>query len=417
MINTSNERRPFLSEVIEPELFKKGQANIVVAPCHSGKTTAAVTRIASLASTPERVLFLIDTTAGKQALLKRGETARYTQKWLDEIKHEWWGELLSGSGIRVMTYHQLGYQLQDHPNFMENIEVVVCDEMHNLIKFLNIERTQNKKSIEEGWGSMGNPCEIALNELCRISAKQENVPLVVIITATIKAVSKELHARSVPTEYFDYTQRAYSDRSKRIIYYDNLNQVLDDLGDNRAIIYIPTINPMKEAAQYADDGWRNICCLWGLHNTDHTMTEQQLQLRDAILTTKRIPDDVDLLFINAAYETSININNEDYRTVIVHSSNPDVHTQVRGRLRHDIDTLYLHDSNHEHVSDYFPEEYLDKFLTTKETRAISEKMDLRNSNGQILKWPTIRDKLANDGYTIDYIKKGGIRGYVIHKRT
>lgn len=417
MTNTSNEKRPFLSKVIEPELLKKGQANIVVAPCHSGKTTAAVTRIAPLASALEKVLFLIDTTAGKQALLNRDETARYTQKWLNEIKSEWWGELLAGNGIRVMTYHQLGYQLQDHPDFMENIEVVVCDEMHNLIKFLNIERAQNKKSIAEGWGSMGNPCEIALDELCRISAKQDNVPLVVIITATINAVSKELHSRGVPTEYFDYSQKAYCDRSQNIVYYDKLSQVLDDLGDNRAIIYVPTINAMKEAALYADDGWRNICCLWGLHNTDHVMTEQQLQVRDAILATRRIPDDVDLLFINAAYETSINIDNEDYRTVIVHSSNPDVHTQVRGRLRHDIDTLYLHDSNHEHVSDYFPEEYLDKFLTTKETKAIAEKMNLRNSNGQMLKWPSVRDKLANDGYTIDNIKKRGIRGYVIHKRS
>ena len=135
MPDPNSKKLPFLSHVIEPERFKKGQANIVIAPCHSGKTTAAVTRIAPLASANERVLFLIDTTAGKQALLKREETARYTQKWLEEIKHEWWGSLLSGNGIRVMSYHQLGYQLQEHPDFMDNIDVVVCDEMHNLIKY------------------------------------------------------------------------------------------------------------------------------------------------------------------------------------------------------------------------------------------------------------------------------------------
>lgn len=416
MSDQINEKLPYLSEVIETALFKKGQANIVIAPCHSGKSTAAVTKIASLATANEKVLFLIDTTAGKQALLKREETARYTQRWLEEIQHEWWGELLSGNGIRVMTYHQLGYQIHDHPDFMENIDVVVCDEMHNLIKFLNIERAQNKKFIEDSRGSAGNPCKIALDELCRIATTKENSPLVVIITATINAVSKELHKRNVPTEYFDYTQKVNCDRSNRIIYYDKLSHALNNLGDNRAIIYIPTIQAMKEAAQQADDGWRNICCLWGLYNTDHIMTDQQHKVREAILATRRIPDDIDLLFINAAYETSINIDNEDFRMVIVHSSNPDVQTQVRGRLRHDIDTLYLHDSDHEHVSDYFPEEYLGRFLTAKETRAIAEKMDLRNSNGQQLKWPSVRDKLANDGYTIDNLKKNGIRGYVIHKR-
>lgn len=416
MAEQSNEKLPYLSDIIETDCFKRGQANIVIAPCHSGKTTAAVTKIAPLASIPEKVLLLIDTTAGKQALLRREDTARYTQQWLEEIQHEWWGSLVSGDGIRVMTYHQLGYQIQEHPDFMKNIEVVVCDEMHNLIKFLNIERAQNRKSIENGWGSMGNPCEVALNELHRISAAKENAPLVVVITATVNAVSKEFHASNVPSEYFDYTQKAYCDHSKKIIYYDKLSQVLEQLETDRAIIYIPTINEMKKAAQLADDGWRNICCLWGLHNTDHTMTDEQLKVRDTILTTRRIPNDIDLLFVNAAYETSINIDNEDFCTVIVHSSNPDVQTQVRGRLRHDIDTLYLHDSNHEHVSHYFPGEYLDRFLTARETREVAEKMNLRNSNGQQLKWPSVRDKLASDGYIIDKLKKRGIRGYVIHKR-
>lgn len=416
MSNQNKDRLPFLSEVIETECFKRGQANIVIAPCHSGKTTAAVTKIASLASANEKVLFLIDTTAGKQALLNREETARYSQEWLEEIKNEWWGELFSGNGIRVMTYHQLGYQLQDHPDFLQNIDVIVCDEMHNLIKFLNIERAQNKKSIEEQWGSMGIPCEIALKELCKIAAKQEDIPLLVIITATINAVSKELDARNVPVEYFDYTQKAYSDCSKEIVYYDDLNKVLNDLGDKRAIIYVPMIGSMKEKALQADDGWRNICCLWGLHNTDHIMTKQQLEVRNAILATKRIPENVDLLFINAAYETSINIENEDFRVVIVHSSNPDVQTQVRGRLRHDIDTLYLHDSQHEHIGHYFPEKYLNQFLTAKETREIAEAMNLRNDKGQILMWPSISRKLANNGYIIDKIKQNGVRGSIVRKR-
>ena len=241
-MNQNKKALPFLSAVIEPDLFKKGQANIVIAPCHSGKTTAAVTKIAPMASVNEKVLLLIDTTAGKQALLKREETARYTERWLKEIQHEWWGELLSGNGIRVMTYHQLGYQLEEHPDFMKNIEIVICDEMHNLIKFLNIERAQNSQSIKDGWGSMGNPCEIALDKLCEIASKQEDAPLLVIITATVNAVSKELHSRNVSAEYFDYTQRAYSDSSKEIAYYDDLNKILNDLGDKKAIVYVQVIS-------------------------------------------------------------------------------------------------------------------------------------------------------------------------------
>ena len=33
--------KPYLSEVLDLSALRKGRANIIVAPCHSGKTTAA----------------------------------------------------------------------------------------------------------------------------------------------------------------------------------------------------------------------------------------------------------------------------------------------------------------------------------------------------------------------------------------
>lgn len=46
--------RPFLSKILEVEKLKKGQANIIVAPCHSGKTTAMKDIISTHASRPEK---------------------------------------------------------------------------------------------------------------------------------------------------------------------------------------------------------------------------------------------------------------------------------------------------------------------------------------------------------------------------
>ena len=34
-------KKPYLSEVLDYAALQKGRANIIVAPCHSGKTTAA----------------------------------------------------------------------------------------------------------------------------------------------------------------------------------------------------------------------------------------------------------------------------------------------------------------------------------------------------------------------------------------
>ena len=64
----NEEDLPFLSDVIEIERFKKKQANLIIAPCHSGKTTAALKIMERCASCKERVLLLIDTTAGRDAL-------------------------------------------------------------------------------------------------------------------------------------------------------------------------------------------------------------------------------------------------------------------------------------------------------------------------------------------------------------
>lgn len=56
---------PYLSETIELEKIKKGVFTVIVAPCGAGKTKAAMEKIVPLAKERNRVIFLIDTAAGK----------------------------------------------------------------------------------------------------------------------------------------------------------------------------------------------------------------------------------------------------------------------------------------------------------------------------------------------------------------
>ena len=74
---SSDPALPYLSEVLDVSLLKKGRLNIIVAPCHSGKTTATSKIIEAHARCPERVLYLIDTSAGKQSLITHSEAQRY----------------------------------------------------------------------------------------------------------------------------------------------------------------------------------------------------------------------------------------------------------------------------------------------------------------------------------------------------
>jgi len=58
----------FLSDVLNTSHFEKGYFNVIYAPCGSGKTTAAIKRIAPLASAPRKAIYLIDTRLGKDRL-------------------------------------------------------------------------------------------------------------------------------------------------------------------------------------------------------------------------------------------------------------------------------------------------------------------------------------------------------------
>ena len=249
-----------------------------------------------------------------------------------------------------------------------------------------------------------------------MSTATQNAPLVIIMTATVNALTLALDKEHIRTEYFDFSDKVTRDTTKRTIYYHDINAVLNQLDDlERAIIYVQQVSQMQQIAQAAENGWRNICCLWSLHNGKHEMTTEQLEVRNALLSSRRIPDSVDLLFINAAYETSINIENTDFQTMIIHSGNPDTRTQVRGRLRHDIDTLYLYDTDHESITSYFPEKYYNKFLTSSDTAEIVALLDLHDNKGRQKKWPTILRSLEQDGIEVIKLKQKGVRGCILRK--
>lgn len=402
--------KPFLSEVLEVDRFKRGQANIIVAPCHSGKTTANGKIISTHATAPEFVLCLIDTKAGKQAIITREEATAYRSQWIAEIREEWWGSLWDGDGFRVMTYHQFGMEIQKQPLFFRNIELIICDEMHNLIKYMGMEHSKNRNCPEKE----NYPCRMALDTLAQL-ARSPSGPMIVIMSATINPVSVALDRRNAPCTYFDYTDKVRCDITRNRFYYAHFEDVLQQLPfDTRAIIYTPQITQMLKFAKLADDGWRNICCLWGLNNPNHEMSDEQKRVRDVILRSERIPPEIDLLFINAAYETSINIRNEDFNTVIVHDGNFDVQVQVRGRLRHDIDALYIYDSNHVNIAQYFPAEYYDRCLFHEEIEEIVSAMNLYNEKGRQLKWTSIYRLLQSDGVTVSKQKKNGRQCWVLY---
>lgn len=138
-------RKPYLSDVLDHAALKKGRANIIVAPCHSGKTTAAKGIMETHARSPGNVLYLIDTRAGKDALLLHEKVQKCTQAWVHQYDPHWWGDRPDRMNFAVMTYHQFGHALREESTFLIGIDLIICDEIHNLVKYAGIEATTNEQ--------------------------------------------------------------------------------------------------------------------------------------------------------------------------------------------------------------------------------------------------------------------------------
>lgn len=69
--------------------------------------------------------------------------------------------------------------------------------------------------------------------------------------------------------------------------------------------------------------------------------EREYSIHEYLNAFHKLPDDVNVLIINDAASTGINIEDESVQTVICKSIDLDTICQVKGRVRHDIRKLYL----------------------------------------------------------------------------
>ena len=115
--------------------FVSDAFNLIIAPCGSGKTTAAINKIAALASSPRKALFLIDTQNGNRRLvLNEALTLPYTFFVETAGRSITWGEM-PPEKIVITTYAQFGVWVNENPDFATRFEVIICDEAHNIVVF------------------------------------------------------------------------------------------------------------------------------------------------------------------------------------------------------------------------------------------------------------------------------------------
>ena len=103
--------------MLDASSFVSDAFNLIIAPCGSGKTTAAINKIAALASSPRKALFLIDTQNGNLRLAQN-EALTKPYVFFEETAgcDITWGELPPDKTV-VSTYAQFGVWVSRNPDF------------------------------------------------------------------------------------------------------------------------------------------------------------------------------------------------------------------------------------------------------------------------------------------------------------
>lgn len=373
----------YLQDAVDVNDIQYGKLNVITAPCGCGKTTFVEQKLWQEAWWGD-LLYLIDSRNGLEAFKLRGEPQEFNGKVY--YKHD---------GITAMTYATFAMLCIYKPEqwlWLDEYALIVCDEMQSCIKWSKIEQENNPINLHK----------VALQEIHKRISIGARVVAISATTSKIKAEFKD--------EYVDMPihgkLKQYKISNKK--YYQNIFTLAESLpADKKGIIYVQQIEPMIDL--YNALAERDIACatVWSINAKKHTMSEEDLRARESILKYERIPRDIQVLIINAACETGLNIKSDvDY--VVVHSTDSDTVTQVIGRVRHDVDTVYYLTKDASNMEIVVPEQYLNKPLSKEDKNALCAELDLRDSRGRIVGWHNVKKKLITDGFKI--IDKSGTTG-------
>lgn len=382
----------YLSELVDVSQLKRNKLNIIHAPTGSGKTYFALQYIPTLVDNPHHnILYLIDTTNGKKQIVSNYNAITESRDWQGLVM----GTVLDFENEDrpvVITYARLGYILEKYPEFYNIFSYIICDELPSLIKFQSFSPKPNchSKALE------------GLKTAVRYSTAT-----VIALTATPDTLAQYFGGSYlVPIDQRELIQYAV----KNTVQFHTLDDVLFQVSpDSVGLCYVSRISQMIEFCQKAQQQGFSPIAIWSINNTDHPMTEEQLSVRESILSNYTIPPEYNLLIINSSSETSIKIKSPvDY--VVVHSTNSDTQIQVRGRVNNDLDTLFLPGKSIPNLQ--VPNDYLGEKLFTQQKNQLIRILNVRNNNNRLYGWPTVKQYLIDNDYVITEHRQNNKR-YVI----
>lgn len=449
----------YLTEAMQ-KMNKKlelGTINIINSQAGSGKTrfifdelimnTTKYTDMKyNLIADLNKVIYVCDTTMLKDSVIANDEKNMlkiYEKGDLKKaIETATIDNLLEGGGdyIKVITYAGLIYLLNSDYNkkiLSKYIRCFIFDEMHNLFKYA-IFHDKNTKNIDERYSRVID----FLEEL--MSTKV----LLIALTATPGIIYSKLRNRNI-----EYRTLFGEDEKKSIKHYTQILEkkfyncsnlikelhILKYMRLGKVLLYTTRVDVANKYKNLFKNFGYNAEWICSVNNKIQTknnekisrMNKKQLDLRDTLLRTNQIPKDLDVLIINAAYETGWDLENKDIKDiqiVIVDTTDEDVIIQARNRIRHDIKLLCykpIIDSNLEiyeydiyrnliptekfisisYLASNIEEKYIGTKLTAKDRKYLVEKYAIVPPNKRNATWKTFKYDLERCDFIVKEINK------------
>ena len=387
-----DESRLYVSDVVDMDDIQQGKLNLVYAPCGSGKTFFVENTLMNRFKNPKQnLLYLAPTISLVEAQKRRGKeieipygNGHYAKAW-------------RYPGITAMTYAAFGAMMNGKRNdgtyrdaeCWNDHSVICADELSQGITQSNFD---NNSSI--------NVTRIALKELkTRIENKSNTV---ITISATPQKLINE-YAWDIRVIGMFLIPDGY--KEKTIKHYYDLNNLLNSIDPHkRGLIYAPHVTQMEDAIKTLDARGIHTECIFSKKSEKHTLTDRQHTIINTLIEEEKIPDDIQVLLINAAYETGLNIRPEKSHLdfIVVHSSDPNVQIQARGRYRGDLDILYCRSKALTYeIPDEIIAPYLDRWLDSEERDELIYNLGFKDERGRKMSWKKFCKILEDNGYGND----------------
>lgn len=401
----------YLGKMLERDGVEYGSNNLIISPPGSGKTYFILNILKKRYA--GKKLMLVSTTSLKDSY--GNEVGTFTTQDLRR-KHL----NVTDDDVYIMTYAEFGRKIlwkKWREDFMKEYSVIFCDEIHSLLDYYLSHRTPEYA--------------IAINVLFD---KYEDITLF-YFTATTHKIDKFID--EVYSDLYENVKIIDYGKSREIRQYiniteekftsvDDMENVVDkigkiDIADVKGIIFNERIDGMERIVRSLESTGLKSISIWSVNNDKRKMNDEQLRVREMLLTTGMFPDEYDFVIMNEAMREGWNIYDERVQIVILNTLDETNAIQFRGRVRHDVALMAVRAKEGLQPIDVrimarerslkVIEGYLGKEIGKKEKEEIAAKLNIRREkDGRLYKWPKIKEALEANGYEISPPKRKTIDG-------